>query len=116
MRSFWGAAFSTWLPPWLAKADSGSYWYFASVYISIVCRKQAEKKALALSAFFWPLAAGVAAVPSRPLTPRPVPLRNQISLTRVCRLGRAKGRAADPAENSLALPPLATRISSPYLS
>ena len=45
------APFSTWLPPWLAKADSGSYWYFASVYISIVRRKQAEK-ALASSAFF----------------------------------------------------------------
>ena len=43
--------FSTWLPPWLAKADSGSYWSFAIVYISIVRRKQAEK-ALAPSAFF----------------------------------------------------------------
>ena len=35
----------------LAKTDSGSYWSFAIVYISIVRRKKAEK-ALASSAFF----------------------------------------------------------------
>ena len=49
--------FSTWLPPWLAKADSGSYWHFAIVYLSIVRRKQAEK-ALALSAFFLAFGCG----------------------------------------------------------
>ena len=62
--------FSTWLPPWLAKADSGSYWYFASAYISIVRRKQAEK-ALALSAFFLAFGCGSScgATPSPDATP-----------------------------------------------